>query len=78
MSAPFPDGLAAGLAGRPSSENPHPKPERPASGEYYPGAWAEWLAGWCWGIERKGRSAMIERAELHALISRNIKYRPGL
>ena len=39
-------GQAAARAGLPHTDNPHPKPEAPATGDLYPGDWANWLGGW--------------------------------
>ena len=47
MTAPFNAGRAAARAGHPHDhESRPPKPDGPATGEHYPGPWANWMQGW--------------------------------
>jgi|GEM_PF-4704262 len=73
MPPPFKAGEAAARAGEPSSANPFPKPQALATGDDYPGPWANWLSGWCWGAERTGRNTVIERGELHTLKMKGVQ-----
>ena len=74
MIPPFKAGEEAARAGVPASANPFPKPAAPAPGEEYPGPWADWMAGWCWGADRTGRSTVCERSELHTFKMRGVQY----
>ena len=73
MAPPFKAGEEAARAGEKASANPFPKPEAPATGDDYPGDWANWLSGWCWGAERTGRSTVCERGELHTFKMKGVQ-----
>ena len=74
MTPPFKAGEEAARAGEKASANPFPRPEAPALGDDYPGDWANWLSGWCWGAERTGRSTVCERGELHRFRMKGVQY----
>ena len=74
MTPPFKAGEEAARAGEKPSANPFPKPAAPAPGDDYPGDWANWLSGWCWGAERTGRITVSERGELHKFTMKGVQY----
>lgn len=43
---PYERGRIAYTSGQPESANPFPKPEKPVTGDDYPGARQNWLEGW--------------------------------
>lgn len=57
-------GGAAARDGLPHTDCPIPKPAAPATGEDYPGDWANWMAGWINARSIMGQDAHEARIEL--------------
>lgn len=65
---PHAQGCAAAKEGQPHTACPFPKPDRSATGDDYPGDWANWMGGWIVQRGYMGQDAKEACIELHAFM----------